>query len=167
MGVISPLIMNMPLRGTEQAAGGRHQRDGPAVAGCPILVRFANDLIAFCHTRQQAEQVQEWLARWMAPRALPSTRKRRRSPTCPGGWISWNSRSAGSMGKLLTKPNRDALRRTRRRLSAEVRSLHGANADAVIARLNPIIPGLAAYNRIGVSSLAQPAFGLTGASEAA
>jgi len=54
-------------------------------------------------------------------------------------------------GKLLTKPSNDAVRRIRRRLSAEVLALRGSNADAVIAKLNPIIAGWAAYYRIGVS----------------
>jgi RNA-directed DNA polymerase len=44
-------------------------------------------------------------------------------------------------GKLLTKPSKDALRRIRKRLSHEVTALRGANANAVIARLNPIITG--------------------------
>ena len=57
-------------------------------------------------------------------------------------------------GKLLTKPSKAALRQIRNRLSAEVTALRGANADAVIRRLNPIITGWAAYYRIGVSSLA-------------
>jgi RNA-directed DNA polymerase len=54
-------------------------------------------------------------------------------------------------GKLLTKPSKDALRRIRKRLSQEATALRGANADAMIARLNPIITGWAAYYRIGVS----------------
>jgi RNA-directed DNA polymerase len=44
-------------------------------------------------------------------------------------------------GKLLTKPGKAALRQIRNRLSAEVTALRGANADAVIARLNPVITG--------------------------
>ncbi len=43
------------------------------------------------------------------------------------------------------------MRRIRRRLSAEAKALRGANADAVISKLNPIIVGWAAYYRIGVS----------------
>jgi RNA-directed DNA polymerase len=42
-------------------------------------------------------------------------------------------------GKLLTKPTQAALRRIRKRLTAEMLALPGANAEAVIARLNPII----------------------------
>ncbi|MGI5291998.1 group II intron maturase-specific domain-containing protein [Nonomuraea polychroma] len=57
-------------------------------------------------------------------------------------------------GKLLTKPSKDALRRIRKRLSQEVTALRGANADAMIAKLNPIIKGWAAYYRIGVSKRA-------------
>ena len=46
------------------------------------------------------------------------------------------------------------MRRIRKRLSTEVTALRGANADALIARLNPIITGWAAYYRIGVSKRA-------------
>src|SRR5204863_146016 len=54
-------------------------------------------------------------------------------------------------GKLLTKPGKEAMRRIRERLSDEATALRGANADAFIARLNPVITGWAAYYRIGVS----------------
>jgi RNA-directed DNA polymerase len=57
-------------------------------------------------------------------------------------------------GKLLTKPSTAALRRIRKRLTAEVLALRGTNAEAVIAKLNPIIKGWAAYYRIGVSKRA-------------
>lgn len=57
-------------------------------------------------------------------------------------------------GKLLTKPGKDAMWKIRNRLSAEAAALRGANADAVIGRLNQIITGWGACYRIGVSSLA-------------
>jgi RNA-directed DNA polymerase len=44
------------------------------------------------------------------------------------------------------------VKRIRERLRTEMRSLRGANAQAVIARLNPIIRGWAAYYRTVVSS---------------
>lgn len=55
-------------------------------------------------------------------------------------------------GKLLIKPSDDAVRRLRKRLANEMRSLRGSNAMAVIARLNPMIRGWAAYYRGVVSS---------------
>ena len=44
------------------------------------------------------------------------------------------------------------MRRIRERLRTEMRSLRGANAQAVIARFNPIIRGWAAYYRTVVAS---------------
>lgn len=54
-------------------------------------------------------------------------------------------------GKLLIKPSEGAVKRVRNRLAAELKALHGANAQAVITTLNPIIRGWAAYYRTVVS----------------
>jgi RNA-directed DNA polymerase len=54
--------------------------------------------------------------------------------------------------KLLIKPSKAAIRRLRERLAAEMRILRGGNAMAVIAALNPVIRGWAAYYRGVVSS---------------
>jgi RNA-directed DNA polymerase len=153
-GVVSPLLMNVALHGIEQAAGVRYYRDGSAAPGCPILVRYADDLIAFCHSRQQAEQVQARLADWLEPRGLAFNQDKTRITHLDQGvdFLGFEIRRFG--GKLLTKPSKDAMRQIRNRLTAEAVALRGANADAVIARLNPIITGWAAYYRIGVSSLA-------------
>ena len=73
-GVISPLLMNVALHGLEEAAGvryrPRHGRADVAVAGTPILVRYADDVVACCCTQQQAEQVKAQLADWLQPRGL-------------------------------------------------------------------------------------------------
>jgi RNA-directed DNA polymerase len=153
-GVISPLLMNVALHGMEQAAGVRYQRNGNAVPGCPILIRYADDLIALCHTRQQAEQVQARLAAWLAPRGLAFNQDKTKITHLDQGVDFLGFEIRRFKGKLLTKPSKDAQARIRKRLTAEARSLRGANAEAVIARLNPIITGWAAFYRIGVSSLA-------------
>jgi len=156
-GVISPLIMNVALHGMEAAAGVRYYttgtRAGRTVNGCPVLVRYADDLIALCHSREQAEQVKARLAEWLAPRGLVfNEAKTQITHLTQDGvdFLGFNIRRYPN-GKLLTKPSNEAVRRIRRRLSAEVRALRGSNADAVIAKLNPIITGWAAYYRIGVS----------------
>jgi RNA-directed DNA polymerase len=153
-GVASPLLMNVALHGMEQAAGVRYYRNGNAVPGCPLVVRYADDLIALCHSRQQAEQVQARLAGWLEPRGLAFNQDKTKIAHLDQGvdFLGFEIRRFG--GKLLTKPSRDAMRQIRNRLSAEAVALRGANADAVIARLNPVITGWAAYYRIGVSSLA-------------
>jgi len=55
-------------------------------------------------------------------------------------------------GKLLIKPSKAAVRRLRVRLATEMKALRGANALAVISRLNPVIRGWAGYYRTVVSS---------------
>jgi RNA-directed DNA polymerase len=155
-GVISPCLLNVALHGMEHAAGVRYQRTGSnarfAAPGSPVLVRYADDLAAFCHTRQEAEQVKARLASWLAPRGLAFNEDKTRIVTLGEGFDFLGFSVRRYHGKLLIKPAKAAIRRIRERLRTELRSLRGANARAVIARLNPIIRGWAAYYRTAVSS---------------
>jgi RNA-directed DNA polymerase len=155
-GVISPLLLNVALHGMEQAAGVRYSTAvstaGRTVPGCPVVVRYADDLVALCHSREQAEQVKARLAAWLAPRGLAFNEDKTRIVHLDDGFdfLGFNVRRY-QRGKLLIKPSPAAVKRFRKRLSTEVRSLHGANAAMVISRLNPILRGWAAYYRSGVS----------------
>jgi RNA-directed DNA polymerase len=156
-GVISPALLNVALHGMEQAAGVRYWEGATlrAAPGTPVLVRYADDLAALCASRAQAEQVKARLAEWLQPRGLAFNEAKTKIVHLSEGFdfLGFSIRRYPN-GKLLTKPSKDALRQIRKRLSAEMRALRGANADAVIARLNPIITGWAAYYRIGVSKRA-------------
>jgi RNA-directed DNA polymerase len=72
--------MNVALHGMEQAAGVRYittgTNAGTAMPNSPVVIRYADDMLAFCHSAQQAEQVKARLAQWLAPRVWPSTRTR-------------------------------------------------------------------------------------------
>jgi RNA-directed DNA polymerase len=157
-GVISPVIMNVALHGMEQAAGVRYWEGGAtlrAVPGTPVLVRYADDLAVLCASRAQADQVKERLAGWLEPRGLRFNEAKTRIVHLSQGFdfLGFSIRRYPN-GKLLTKPGKEAMRRIRERLSSEATALRGANADAFIARLNPVITGWAAYYRIGVSKRA-------------
>jgi RNA-directed DNA polymerase len=153
-GVISPALMNVALHGMEQAAGVRYWEGSTlrAAPGTPVLVRYADDLAVLCASRAQAEQVRARLAEWLEPRGLAFNEAKTRIVHLSQGFdfLGFSIRRYPN-GKLLTKPSKEAMRRIRERLSAEAAALRGANADALIARLNPIITGWAAYYRIGVS----------------
>lgn len=60
-GVISPLLLNIALHGLEHAAGVRYitagRQAGDTKAGSPVVIRYADDLVALCHTQEQAEGV--------------------------------------------------------------------------------------------------------------
>ena len=73
------------------------------------------------------------------------------SPSKTASISSGSTFAATPTSKLLIKPSKEAVRRIRRRLAVEVKALHGANAEAVITRLNPVIRGWAAYYRNVVS----------------
>ena len=120
--------------------------------GSPVLVRYADDLVAFCHTRHEAEQVKARLAAWLAPRGLAFNEDKTHIVTLDEGFDFLGFNVRRYRGKLLIKPSKAAVRRIRERLRTEMRSLRGTNAQAVIARLNPIIRGWAAYYRTVVSS---------------
>ena len=156
-GVISPLLMNIALHGMENAAGARYKpwrsTRGWSMPGTPVLIRYADDLVALCYTRHEAEQVKERLAAWLAPRGLSFNEDKTRIVHLSEGFdfLGFNVRHYRTPGKLLIKPSKAAVKRFRARLRAEVRSLHGANALAVISRLNPILRGWAGYYRTVVS----------------
>jgi len=156
-GVISPVLMNVALHGMESAAGVRYITTGANAGsvrpGSPVLIRYADDLMAFCRSRQEAEQVKAGLAGWLAPRGLVFNEDKTRIAHLDEegvDFLGFNVRRYH--GKLLIKPSKAAVKRIRARLSAEMKALRGANAEAVLQQLNPIIRGWSAYYRIVVSS---------------
>jgi RNA-directed DNA polymerase len=140
----------------EHAAGVRYQHAGSnaavTAAGSPVLIRYADDLVAFCRTRQEAEQIKARLAAWLAPRGLAFNEGKTRIVTLDEGFDFLGCTIRRYRGKLLIKPSKAAVKRIRERLRTELRSLRGTNAQAVIARLNPVIRGWSAYYRTVVSS---------------
>ena len=157
-GVISPLLLNIALHGLEEAAGvrrymrpGKHY--GELVGACPALVRYADDLVVCCHTRQQAEQVQARLAEWLKPRGLAFNEAKTRIVRLDEAFdfLGFTIRRYPN-GKTLIKPSATAVKEFRQRLAREFRALRGANVQAVIAKIVPIIRGWVAYYRTVVSS---------------
>ncbi len=155
-GVVSPVLLNVALHGMEQAAGVRYHTTGRAagwtIANSPVLIRYADDMVALCHSRDEALEIKARLAEWLAPRGLCFNEDKTRVVCLDDGFDFLGFNVRRYRGKLLIKPSTAAQRRIRERLRTEMRSLRGANAGAVIKRLNPIIRGWAAYYRGVVSS---------------
>ena len=156
-GVISPLIFNIALHGMEAAAGVAYRWDPyrqseASVTGTPVLVRYADDFVALCDSREQADQVKARLAPWLSSRGLAFNEDKTRVVSLDEGldFLGFNIRRYRK--KLLIKPSKTAVKRVRKRLAAELLALRGANATAVIRMLNPIVRGWAAYYRGVVST---------------
>src|SRR5712671_2577523 len=155
-GVISPVLMNVALHGMEEAAGVRYilsgSNAGTARPGSPVVVRYADDLLALCHSREQAAQVKARLAAWLAPRGLSFNEDKTRIVHLDDGvdFLGFNVRRY--RGKLLIKPSKAAVKRIKAKLTTEMRALRGHNAREVLIRMNPVIRGWSAYYRHCVSS---------------
>ncbi|MEU0036485.1 reverse transcriptase domain-containing protein [Streptomyces sp. NPDC006333] len=136
--------MNVALHGMEKAAGVHYVESGYNAGTtrkwAPVLIRYADDFLVLCHTRERAEEVKEKLAGWLVTRGLAFNEGKARIVHLNDGcdFLGFNIRRYS--GKLLIKPSTAAMRRIRDRLTAEVRSLRGSNAAAVIRRLNPHHP---------------------------
>src|SRR5690349_15636521 len=131
----------------EHAAGVRYRTadsgGAASVPGSPVLIRYADDFVALCRTRDEAMQVKTRLTAWLAPRGLAFNEDKTRVVDLDEGYDFLGFNVRRYRGLLLIKPSKTAVRRIRERLRTEVRALRGSNAAAVIARLNPIIRGWA------------------------
>jgi RNA-directed DNA polymerase len=161
-GVISPLLLNVALHGMEAAIGDRYRPGGAGKTrtrhDSPVLIRYADDFVAICHSREQAEQIRARLGRWLAPRGLSFNEAKTRVVHTSDGFdfLGFNVRRYNTWqgGKLLIKPSTESVTKMRQRLAAEMRSLRGAGPADIVGRLNPIIRGWAAYHRPVVASAA-------------
>jgi RNA-directed DNA polymerase len=154
-GTISPLLLNVALHGLEEAAGVRYvltgTHAGETRTDSPTVIRYADDLIALCHTQEQARQVKIRLAEWLAPRGLVFNEDKTGIVPLSTGFdfLGFNVRRHGD--KTLIKPSKPAIKRIRSRLAREMRALRGSNAQAVIAMTAPIVRGWSAFYRGVVS----------------
>ncbi|HUK70282.1 MAG TPA: reverse transcriptase domain-containing protein, partial [Streptosporangiaceae bacterium] len=104
--------------------------------GCPAVTVYADDFVALCHSRQQAEAVQGKLSIWLKERGLSLNREKTRIGGVSDGFdfLSFGIRryrtSQGS--KALTRPSRDAMKKIRRRLADELRAMRGVPESQVI-----------------------------------
>jgi len=155
-GVISPLLLNIAMQGMEEAAGARYDKNCHAKPGTPTIVTYADDFVALCDSREQAEQVRAKLTTWLKPRGLSFNEAKTKIVHLDDGFdfLSFTIRRYRTKDgtKVFTKPSMEALKKIRRRLGQELRELRGAKTEVVIGRLNPIIRGQANYHRTGVSS---------------
>jgi RNA-directed DNA polymerase len=159
-GVISPLLANIALTGMEKALGVRTYASGQLLMNSKrAVVRYADDFVVFCESKEDAEATLGELNGWLALRGLCLSEDKTRICHLTDGFdfLGFTVRHYRDITrptgyKVLIKPSKDSVKKIRSRLRDEWRSLPGQNAEAVIQRLNPIIRGWASYFRHGASS---------------
>lgn len=157
-GVVSPLLLNVALHGMEAALGISHTRRGRNLTD-RALVRYADDFVVFCRSQASAEQARVELATWLAQRGLALSEDKTRIVHIEMGFdfLGWHVRqyrapATRSGWKLLIRPSSASIQRIKDRLRAEWLSLRGANVQAIVSRLNPVVRGWALYHRTQVAS---------------
>jgi RNA-directed DNA polymerase len=157
-GVISPLLANIALHGMEEAIGVEYDCRG-YLTGKRAVVRYADDFVCFCETKEDAEQVQKILTEWLKERGLMLSEEKTRIVHLREGFdfLGFNIRhypapkTSRTGWKLLIKPSRESVQKLRTKLKALWEQAHGNNVQTVLKKLNPVIRGWATYFRIGVA----------------
>jgi RNA-directed DNA polymerase len=157
-GIVSPVLLNVALHGLEEAAGVRYRggvHAGHLKEDSPALIRYADDFVVCCHSRQQAEDVRARLTGWLAQRGLSLNEDKTHIVALTSGFdfLGFSVRRYPS-GKLLIMPSKAAIGKHRQKLATEMRRLRGSNAQEVISTLNPVIRGWTSYYRGVVSARA-------------
>ena len=67
--VVSPLLANIALHGMEEVLGISYDRHDH-LRGSRALVRYADDWVVFCESKDDAEEVIAIMAEWLAQRGL-------------------------------------------------------------------------------------------------
>jgi RNA-directed DNA polymerase len=164
-GVISPLLANIAFHGMEEALGIKYWYRTTKTYSVelnpksPGLVRFADDFVVFCHTKEEAEQAKEKLKAWFAERGLTFSEEKTRIVNLDEGFdfLGFNVRqykvtTSRSGYRLLIRPSKKSVKEVRRKLKSLFREMHGHSVQRLIQELNPIIRGWADYYRSAVSS---------------
>jgi RNA-directed DNA polymerase len=160
-GVISPLLANIAFHGMEEALGIRYRyRGSPALhESCVGLVRYADDFLVFCHTREEAEEAKRRLAVWFQERGLQFSEEKTRIVHLNDGldFLSFNIRlypvlKSRTGYRQLMRPAKKAVLSYARELKNLFRESRGNTADLLCMAANRKIRGWVQYFRHGVSS---------------
>ena len=159
-GIISPLLANIALHGMEKAIGVKYNNIGE-IRGNRCLVRYADDFVIFCKTKEDAESAMNEVNQWLSTRGLSLSVEKTKIVNLLDGFdfLGFNIRhykvnNTKTGFKLLIKPSKEFLKKTRNDIREVFLNHIGNSADVLIGKINPIIRGKASYINKVVSSKA-------------
>jgi RNA-directed DNA polymerase len=155
-GVLSPCLANVYLHRLDRQWADR---------GTGVLVRYADDLLAMCHTRQEAERALQALTGILAELGLElKPAKTRIVHLTEGGegldflgfhhrWVRGNTPRSRSLCFLARWPSRQASQRARHRIREITdRSRLLVPVEHIVQDLNCFLRGWSGYFRYGNSA---------------
>ena len=138
-GVVSPLLANIALHGMEEAIGVKYDYRGQLI-GKRAVVRYADDFVCFCETREDAERVQGILTEWVKERGLTLSEEKTRIVHLTEGFdfLGFNIRhypapkTSRTGWKLLIKPSKESVQELRTKLNVLWEKVHGTNVQTLL-----------------------------------
>ena len=157
-GVISPLLANIALHGMEDALGVTYNNRGQ-LRCTRAVVRYADDFVVFCETKEDTEQVQHTLVEWLGQRGLTLSPEKTRIVHVTEGFdfLGFNIRhykapKTTTGWKLHIKPSDESVKRIRVKLRREWYKALGHKLSDKLPHLNSVIRSWANYFRSSVAS---------------
>ncbi|MEM7595627.1 MAG: group II intron reverse transcriptase/maturase [Cyanobacteria bacterium P01_A01_bin.83] len=156
--IISPLLANIALHGMEKALDVKYNNRGN-INGDRCLVRYADDFVIFCKTKEDAELAMEEINQWLSTRGLSLSIEKTKIVHLTDGFdfLGFNIRhykvkDTKTGFKLLIKPSKEFLKKTRDDIREVFLHHIGKPLNVLIGKINPIIRGKANYLNKVVSS---------------
>ncbi len=122
-------------------------------------MRYADDFVVFCKSKEEAQKAKSVLSEWLTDRGLQLSDEKTKIVQLSGGFdfLGFNVRLYKVKGtktgwKLLIKPSNKSVQKLRQKLRTHWLKLNGSDIQAVLSTINPIIRGWANYFRKGVAS---------------
>ncbi|MGK7947416.1 MAG: group II intron reverse transcriptase/maturase, partial [Xenococcaceae cyanobacterium] len=161
-GVISPLLANIALHGLEEALGIKYkwhkdlrQQEGGYWQNVSkrAVVRYADDFVVLCESREDAEKAKAIVQRWLAAKGLELSESKTLITHLTRGFdfLGWNFRKYRTTKRrtgyvTLIKPSRKNIQNFKEGLKEMFQKLKGKSAKQVIRSLNSKIRGWGNYH---------------------
>jgi RNA-directed DNA polymerase len=154
--IVSPLLANIALMGMEEALGIKYKvisKNGKEICHANTskytLVFYADDFVVICQTKADAEDVFNLIFPYLKARGLSLSEEKTKVTSIDKGFdfLGFNIRLYNTCQgeKLFIIPSNESIKKAKENITNEVKKLKGANVNALISKLNPIIIGIGNY----------------------
>lgn len=163
-GIVSPLLANIALHGMEEEIGVKYRsktekKTGKVyheVSDTKTVVRYADDFVIICETKEEAESMYDKLKPYLNKRGLELAPEKTKVSHISEGFdfLGFNFRQyatnkeKGRLWKLIVKSSKKSQTKMKEKIKECFKTHQGNNVLTLIKDLNPIIRGYANYWRI-------------------
>jgi RNA-directed DNA polymerase len=153
-GVASPLLANIALHGMEKELGIEYQyingRGYQLKRTSMGMVRYADDFVIICHTKEQATLMYEKMTDYLDKRGISLSMEKTRVTHIEDGFdfLGFNLRQyrkKNGKTKLLIKPSKESVQKAKHAIKDVFSQTKGNAVKTLILGLNPVIRGTGYY----------------------